>query len=98
MQSEKGRKILRKHFRHGIWALALSVSLGLVAGTVQAVAAPMLQDHDRDHDYSKSKAYQRGLREGRADEAHHRDKKGRHFDKDEDQKAYDAGYEKGRGH
>jgi len=62
---------------------------------VQAVAAPFFQDQQ---DYSKNKTYQQGVREGQADRAHNRDhSKKRSFKKDEDQKAYEAGYQKGRG-
>ena len=38
------------------------------------------------------------MREGQDDHAHNRDhSKKRHFKKDEDQKAYEAGYQKGHG-
>jgi hypothetical protein len=38
------------------------------------------------------------MREGQNDHAHNRDhSKKRHFTKDEDQKAYEAGYQKGHG-
>jgi len=79
-----------------IGVLALAVGIGISGGTVQAVAAPFFQDHDQD--YSKNKTYQQGMREGHDDQAHNRDhSKKRHFKKDEDQKAYEAGYQKGRG-
>ena len=49
-------------------------------------------------DYSKNKRYQQGMREGQSDHAHNLDhSKKRHFKKDEDQKAYEAGYQKGHG-
>ena len=39
-----------------------------------------------------AKTYSQGLREGKRDGAHHKDhSKKRHFNKDEDQKAYEAG-------
>ena len=51
-----------------------------------------------DQDYSRNKTYSQGLREGKRDGAHHKDhSKKRHFNKDEDQKAYEAGYQKGHG-
>ena len=79
-----------------IGVLALAVGIGISGGTVQAVAAPFFQDHDQD--YSKNKTYQQGMREGHDDQAHNRDhSKKRHFKKDEDQKAYEAGYQKGHG-
>lgn len=87
------------NLRHSIWVLVVTVSIG--GGTVQAVGAPFFQDHDQQNhgqDYSKNKAYQQGVREGRNDQAHRRDhSKKRHFKKDEDQKAYEAGYQKGHG-
>jgi len=92
------------NLKHCVWVVAVSVGVGLSGGVVQAVAAPFFQDqnHDQaqkqDHDYSKNKTYQQGLREGQADHAHNLDhSKKRHFKKDEDQKAYEAGYQKGRG-
>ncbi|HTA69265.1 MAG TPA: hypothetical protein VK776_13335 [Bryobacteraceae bacterium] len=78
-----------------VWVLASAVGVGLVGGTVQAVGAPF-QDHDQD--YSKNKTYQQGVREGQADHAHNKDhSKKRHYKKDEDQKAYESGYQKGHG-
>ena len=87
---------MRMNSRRLIGVLALAVGIGISGGTVQAVAAPFFQDHDQD--YSKNKTYQHGMREGHDDQAHNRDhSKKRHFKKDEDQKAYEAGYQKGRG-
>jgi len=74
-------------------AVGMSVSGGLA---LQASGAPLFQDHDQD--YSKNKRYQQGMREGKSDGAHNRDhSKKRHFNKDDDQKAYEAGYQKGHG-
>jgi hypothetical protein len=48
-------------------------------------------------DYSKNKTYQQGQREGQADRAKNQDhSRKRHFKKDDDQKAHEAGYQKGR--
>ena len=70
--------------------------LCISGNTVLALGAPLFQDHDQD--YSKSKTYQQGVSDGHNDHAHNRDhSKKRHFKKDEDQKAYEAGYQKGRG-
>ncbi len=75
----------------------MAVGISISGGAVQAVSAPF-QDQGHDQDYSKNKTYQQGMREGQADHAHNRDhSKNRHFKKDEDQKAYEAGYQKGRG-
>jgi hypothetical protein len=82
------------------YAFAVAVGMGISGGTTQAVAAPFLQDdnHSRDQDYSKNKRYQQGMREGQVDHAHNRDhSKKRHYKKDEEQKSYEAGYQKGRG-
>jgi hypothetical protein len=77
------------------------VGLGVGGSAVQAVAAPFYQDlrqeQDHERDYSKYKTYQQGVREGRSDHARNQDhSKKRHFKKDDDNKAYEAGYQKGR--
>jgi hypothetical protein len=86
------------NLKHCVWVLALAVGTSVSVGTVQAVAAPFFQeDHGQTPDYSKNKTYQQGVREGKADLAHKQDhSKKRHFKKDEDQKAYEAGYQQGR--
>jgi hypothetical protein len=86
--------------KHCTWVLAVAVGMGISGGAAQVVAAPFFQDHDQNHDqdYSKNKRYQQGMREGKDDQAHNRDHgKKRHFKKDDDQKSYEAGYQKGRG-
>jgi hypothetical protein len=84
---------MRLNLRHAIAAVALSAGIG--GGAAPAVAAPFFQDHDQD--YSKNSKYQQGMREGQDDRAHNKDhSKKRHFKKDEDQKAYESGYQKGR--
>jgi len=80
--------------KRSVWVLALAAGMAIGGGEMQVVAAPF-QDHDQD--YSKNKTYQQGVREGQDDRTHSRDhSKKRHFKKDEDQKAYEAGYQKGR--
>jgi len=83
------------------WALAAALGIGITGCAAQAIAAPFFQERDqqqRDQDYSKNKTYQQGVREGRDDQARNRDhSRKRHFKKDEDQKAYEAGYQKGHG-
>jgi hypothetical protein len=98
---------MKMNLRHGIWVLAVGVGIAISAGTVHAVAAPLPQDRDREQqqqqqqreqDYSRNKNYQQGMREGRSDSAHHMDhSKKRHYKKDYDNRAYEAGYQKGRG-
>jgi hypothetical protein len=86
---------MRMNLRHSVWVLALALGIGISGGTVKGAGDPFFQDHDQD--YSKNKTYQQGVREGKTDQAHNRDhSKKRHFKKDEDQKAYEAGYQKGR--
>ncbi len=81
--------------------LAIAVGIGIGGAAVPAVAAPFFQDHGQDHggpDYSKNKTYQQGMREGKDDQTHKRDhSKKRHFKKNDDQQAYEAGYQRGRG-
>jgi hypothetical protein len=82
------------------WVLALAVCIGISGGTLLAAGAPFFQDHspNREQDYSKNRRYQQGVREGQADHTRNRDhSKKRHFRKDEDQKGYEAGYQKGHG-
>ena len=69
------------------WILASTMTLGLGAAALRA---------DDAKDYSKTKQYQQGVREGKDDHAHNKDhSRKRHFNKDEDRKAYEAGYQKG---
>jgi hypothetical protein len=87
---------MKMNLKHCVWVLAVAMGIGISGGNVQAVGAPFFQDHDQD--YSKNKTYQQGMREGQADRAHNLDhSRKRHFKKDDDQKAYEAGYQKGRG-
>lgn len=87
---------MRMNLKHFVWVLTVAVGIGIGGGTAVAVGAPFFQDHDQD--YSKNKTYQQGVREGHDDQARKRDhSKKRHFKKDEDQKAYEAGYQKGHG-
>ena len=87
---------MRMNLKRCVGVLAIAVGMGITGGVVQAVAAPFFQDHEQD--YSKNKTYQQGMREGRSDHARSLDhSKKRHFKKDEDNKAYEAGYQKGRG-
>lgn len=88
---------MRMKLQRCFCVLAIATGMGVSGVTVvQAVAAPFFQDHDQD--YSNNKKYQQGMREGKDDAAHHKDhSKKRHFKKDDDQKAYEAGYQKGHG-
>jgi hypothetical protein len=68
------------------WVLATALAIGIGGPTLRA---------DDTKDYSKSKQYQQGVKEGQYDHAHNLDhSKKRHFKKDEDQQAYEQGYQK----
>jgi hypothetical protein len=84
---------MKMNLRHSIWVVAVATVIGIGGFAVQAVAAPF-----QDQDYSKNKTYQQGMRDGHGDQVKKLDhSKKRRFKKDEDQKAYEAGYQKGRG-
>jgi hypothetical protein len=71
------------------------MAIGIGGGAVQIVAAPFFQDQGPD--YSKNKTYQQGMRDGQNDRTHNLDhSKKRRFKNDDDQKAYEAGYQKSR--
>jgi hypothetical protein len=86
---------MKNNFRYFGGVLAVAAGLAVSGAAATAVAAPLFQDQTPD--YSKNKTYQQGVREGKDDKVHSRDhSKKRHFKKDEDQKAYEAGYQQGR--
>jgi hypothetical protein len=90
--------ILRNDLKKYAWVAALTFGIGIAGGATRVNAFPVPQDHhDMDHhddDYSKNKNYQLGMRDGRDDQAHNRDHyKKRHFKKDDDHNAYEAGYQ-----
>ena len=84
---------MRMNLRQCVWILALVLSTGIAGGVVRA-ASP--QDQARYQDYSKNKKYQQGMREGQNDSKRNLDhSKKRNFKKDQDQKAYESGYQQG---
>lgn len=86
----------RMSLRGCVWVLATALGIGITGGAVLVAASPSPQEQAHEQDYSKNKVYQQGLREGRDDRAHNRDhSKKRHFKKDDDQKAYETGYQAG---
>jgi hypothetical protein len=87
---------MKMNLRQGIWVLAVAVGIGVGGVAAPAAGAPFFQDHQQD--YSKNKTYQVGVRDGQSDHAHNKDhSKKRHFKNDDDHKAYESGYQKGRG-
>jgi hypothetical protein len=88
---------MRVDLRQSAWIVAVLLGAVLTAGTARITASPLPQDQSHDQDYSKNKWYEQGVREGKEDQAHNKDhSKKRHFKKDEDQKAYESGYQQGR--
>jgi len=89
---------MRMNFKPYVWVLAIIVGLGVFGSTVRAWASPAMNASGEDPDYSKNKRYQQGMNEGKNDKAHNRDHyRKHHFTKDEDNKAYEAGYSQGHG-
>jgi hypothetical protein len=81
----EGINFMTTNLKH--WVLAAALAIGIGGLTLNA---------DDTKDYSKSKQYQQGVKEGQYDHAHKLDhSKKRHFKKDEDQQAYEQGYQKG---
>jgi hypothetical protein len=87
---------LRMNLRQWVWVLvaALALGTGINGSTVRAASPPSSQERAHDQDYSKNKNYRTGMRDGKDDQTHNRDhSKKRHFNKDDDQKAYESGYQ-----
>ena len=79
-----------------VWIVTMTLAMGITGGTVRVTASPSPQEQ-HDKDYSKNKNYQPGIRDGRSDHTHNRDHyKKRTFKKDDDQKAYESGYQSSR--
>jgi hypothetical protein len=87
---------MRMNLKQCVWIVAMILGMGITGSTARAMGSPSPQGQrdQRDQDYSKNKNYQLGMRDGRDDDAHHRDhSKKRKFKKDEDQRAYETGYQ-----
>lgn len=89
---------MKLNTKNGVLALALTVGIGIPATVSQAFATPLFQQDQRSEpDYSNNKNYRQGQRDGQADRKKNLDhSRKRHFKKDDDQKAYEAGYQKAR--
>jgi hypothetical protein len=86
---------VRKKLTQSLWIVAVALFIG-IPGAPVGVTASLAPQEQHDQDYSKNKNYQVGMRDGRDDIAHNRDhSKKRKFKKDEDQRAYEAGYQAG---
>lgn len=86
---------MRMNWKQYAWIVVMALAFGISGGVARAAAAPAAQDQHAQ-DYSKNKNYQTGMKDGRDDAAKNRDhSKKRHFKKDDDQKAYEAGYQQG---
>jgi hypothetical protein len=87
---------MRMKLSQFVWVLAVVLGSGITGGAVRAAASPLPQDRSHDDDYSHNSKFQQGMREGKDDLAHNRDHyKKRHYKKDEDQRAYETGYQEG---
>ena len=86
---------VRQNLKQCVWIVAMTLGIGITGGTIRVAASPSPQEQ-HDQDYSKNKKYQQGMREGQNDSKRNRDhSKKRNFKKDEDQKAYESGYQRG---
>ena len=79
-----------------VWILAVVLSMGIAGGSLRAAVPSSPQEQGREQDYSKNKKYQQGVREGQNDSKRNLDhSKKRNFKKDDDQRAYETGYQQG---
>jgi hypothetical protein len=86
---------LRMNLKQCAWIVAMTLCLGITGGAARVAASPSPQEQ-HDQDYSKNKNYKTGMRDGHDDIAHNRDhSKKRKFKKDDDRRAYEAGYQEG---
>jgi hypothetical protein len=86
---------MQMNIKRVVWIAVMTLGVGISGGAVLVKASPSPQEQ-HEQDYSKNKRYQQGMREGKDDQAHHRDhSKKRQFKNDDDQKAYESGYQQG---
>jgi hypothetical protein len=87
---------MTSNLKRYIWVATVAVGLAIGGGAAVAQDRGSSNQKTEQQDYSKNKTYQQGVREGRDDQARNRDhSRKRHFTKDEDQKAYESGYQQG---
>ena len=83
---------MRMHLKQFVWIGVVALSFGITGGAARVAASPAQEQHEQD--YSKNKNYKQGMRDGKDDSAHNRDhSRKRNFKVDDDQKAYEAGYQ-----
>ena len=88
---------MRMNFKQCILILAMALSIGMTGSTLRAAMPAPPQDKAQAQDYSKNKNYQVGTRDGKNVKAHNKDhSRNRKFKKDDDQKAYESGYQQAR--
>ena len=89
---------LPMNLKQCVWILAVVLSMGIAGGSLRAAVPPSPQEQGREQDYSKNKTYKQGMREGQSDHARNKDhSRKREFKKEDDKRAYEAGYQKGHG-
>jgi hypothetical protein len=77
-----------------LWIGVITVGLG-ITGAAPRMMASTPQEHQEPY-YTRNKNYQQGMKNGHDDFQHNREHyKTKKFKNDEDQKAYDAGYQGG---
>jgi hypothetical protein len=82
---------MRMNLKQSVWIGVITLAIGITGGAAGVAASPQEQ---HEQDYSKNKNYQVGMRDGRDDFKHNKDhSKKRNLKTDEDQKAYEAGYQ-----
>jgi hypothetical protein len=87
---------MRMNLRRCVWTLVVVLSMAIAGGAVRAAVPPSPQEQGRNQDYSKNKKYKQGVREGQNDSKRNLDhSKKRNFKKDDDQRAYETGYQQG---
>jgi len=85
---------MRMNLKQCMWIGVMTLGISISGGTARVAASAPQEQHEQD--YSKNKNYKVGMRDGRDDFNRNKDhSKKRSFKKDEDQKAYEAGYQGG---
>src|SRR4029077_11495072 len=87
---------MRMNLRRCVWTLVVVLRMAIAGGAVRAAVPPSRQDQGPILDYPKNNKYTQGVREGQNDSKRSLDhSKKRNFKKDDDQRAYETGYQQG---